>query len=148
VYVDETGMDQYVYREHARSPRGEKAYGTVSGRKFKRISIVAGKCDGRIIAPMEYGGTTDSALFEHWFEHYLLKAIPTGSVIVMDNATFHRKSVLRSMAEGTGASLLFLPPYSPDLNPIELFWSRLYCICFRNRIFYIRGELKWLKQQT
>lgn len=125
IYLDETGMDQFLYREHARAPRGEKAYGIISGKKYKRVSVVAGECCGRIIAPLEYSGTTDGVLFEYWFENRLLKEVPAKSVIVMDNATFHRKEVLRSLAAKAGCSVLFLPPYSPDLNPIEMFWAWL-----------------------
>jgi transposase len=67
----------------------------------------------------------DSRLFEHWFSEMLLPAIPQNGVIVMVNATFHRKKILRALAEQAGCSVLFLPPYSPDLNPIEHFWAWL-----------------------
>ena len=97
----------------------------ISGKKFKRINIVAGICMEEWVAPMEYGGTTDSVLFEFWFENCLMKEAKPGSVIVLDNATFHKKSVLHSLAEQYGCTVLFLPPYSPDLNPIEKKWAWL-----------------------
>ena len=125
IYVDETGMDQFLYREYARAPRGKKVYGVISGKKYKRTSLVAGKSGNKIIAPLQYTGTTDHVLFEYWFEHLLLSAIPAESVIVMDNASFHRKEALRRLAHKANCSLLFLPPYSPDLNPIENFWAWL-----------------------
>jgi len=124
-YVDECGLDKYLYREYGYSPRGVPVIGKVSGRKFKRINIVAAKCGSVIVAPMVYDGTTDSVLFETWFEYSLLKSIPKGSLIVLDNATFHRKSRLRELADEIGCIVLFLPPYSPDLNPIENFWAWL-----------------------
>ena len=131
-YVDECGIDKYLYREYAYAPRGVPVFGKISGKKFKRINIVAAKCGTDIISPMTYSGTTDSVLFETWFEKGLLKAIPKHSVIIMDNATFHRKSVLRALADTHDCDVLFLPPYSPDLNPIENFWawmkSKLRCI--------------------
>lgn len=111
-------MDQFLYREYARALRGKKVYGVISGKKYKRTSIVAGKCGDKIFAPLQYAGTTDSVLFEYWFEHLLLPEVPAKSVIVMDNASFHRKEVLRKLAVKAGCSLLFLPAYSPDLNPI------------------------------
>ena len=126
-YVDESGMDEFIYREYARAPRGEKAYGVISGKKYKRVSVVAAQCEGRIFAPLEYEGTTDSVLFEYWFEHIFLPELSPGYLIVMDNASFHRKGILSLMAEKAGCSLLFLPPYSPDLNPIEHFWAWLKC---------------------
>lgn len=78
-----------------------------------------------IIAPLQYDGTMDSILFELWFEQCLLPALPEQSFIVMDNAAFHRKSRLYSLVQNTGHTLVFLPPYSPELNPIEHFWSWL-----------------------
>ena len=123
VYVDEMGVDNFLYRIHARAPRGQKVVGRISGKKFRRTNIVAGKCGDKIFAPLQYQGSTDSLLFEYWFENLFLKEIPTGFSIVMDNATFHRKTVLSQMAVHAGCTLIFLPPYSPDLNPIEFFWA-------------------------
>ena len=118
-FVDECGFDKYLYREYGYSPRGVPIIGKISGKKFKRTNIVAAKCCNEIIAPMIYDGTTDSVLFEYWFEKMLLKSIPRNSVIVLDNATFHRKKRLQKIAEEAGCEIIFLPPYSPDLNPIE-----------------------------
>lgn len=125
VYVDECGIEQYIYREHAYSPRGEKVMARISGKKFKRTNIVAGICQNSWVSPMEYSCTTDSVLFEHWFEHCLLKEVKPGSVIVLDNATFHKKSVIPNLAKENNCQVLFLPPYSPDLNPIEKKWAWL-----------------------
>jgi transposase len=125
VYVDETGIDQYLYRPYARTPKGLPAYGKISGRKYERTSIVAGQCAKRIVAPLQYNGTMDSVLFEFWFRSMLLPSISKGSVVVMDNARFHQKRILRELAEACGCHILFLPPYSPDLNPIEHFWAWL-----------------------
>lgn len=123
--MDETGIDQFLYRQYARALRGQKVFGEVSGRKYQRVSIVAGQCGEKIIAPLEFSGTCDHVLFEFWFEHCLLKKLSPGRIIVMDNAAFHRKAVLLALAEKAGCSILFLPPYSPDLNPIENFWAWL-----------------------
>jgi len=119
VYVDECGIDQYLHRVFAYAPRGQKVVAKISGKRFKRTNIVAGICCGKWLAPMEYSGTTDSVLFEFWFEHCLLKEVKPSSVIILDNATFHRKSVLPALASQKQCRVLFLPPYSPDLNPIE-----------------------------
>lgn len=125
VYVDETGIDRCLYREYARAPRGQKIVSKISGRKFKRINIVAGICQGKWVAPLEYSGTTDSVLFEFWFKNCLLKEVAPRSVIVLDNAAFHKKAVLVDLAEKQNCTVLFLPPYSPDLNPIEKKWAWL-----------------------
>jgi len=124
-YVDETGIDTYLYREYGWSLRGQPLIGSVSGRKFKRVGIVAAQMNGCIVEPLQYDGTMDSALFEAWFEARLLPNLPTNTLIVMDNATFHRKGKLYPMAEHAGMRLVFLPPYSPNLNLIEHFWAWL-----------------------
>jgi len=123
--VDETGIDNYLYREYAYSRKGEPVYGSVSGRRYKRTGLVAAQIHGKVIAPLQYDGTMDSALFEHWFENHLMCELPKNSVVVMDNAAFHRKSRLPLLAQKYGHRLIFLPPYSPELNPIERFWAWL-----------------------
>jgi transposase len=125
VYIDESGINQYLYREYAYAPRGQIVVGKISGKKYRRTNIVAGICQDRWIAPMEYGGTTDSILFEYWFANCLLAEVKEGSVFVLDNATFHKKSVLPILAAKKKCTVLFLPPYSPDLNPIEKKWAWL-----------------------
>ena len=124
-YVDETGLDESYHRERGRSKRGEKVYGIISGRKYKRLNIVAAQCCGNLVAPMEYDGTTDHYVFEAWFKGELLEAIPRNSVVVLDNATFHRKTVLTELASNANARIMFLPAYSPDLNPVEKTWANL-----------------------
>lgn len=97
----------------------------VSGRKFKRTSIVAAKLGDKILAPFQYDGNMDSKMFEFWFEKYLLPTLPENTTIVMDNASFHRKSKLDFLAQKFNKKLIFLPPYSPELNPIENVWACL-----------------------
>ena len=122
MYVDESGFDSYYCREYARSPRGERVHSLVIGRKFKRTSIVAGKMGDKIVAPLQYRGTMYGELFEYWNEEHLIAELPEDAVIIMDNASFHRKKRLLEIAEKHHRRLIFLPPYSPELNPIEHFW--------------------------
>ena len=79
----------------------------------------------KILAPFQYNGTMDSSLFEFWFSNQLLLSLDKGTVIVMNNASFHFKKRLLSAARFAGCKVLFLPPYSPELNPIEKFWAWL-----------------------
>jgi transposase len=123
--VDETGVDTCLYREYGWSERGRLLMGDISGRRFARTGIVAAQMGKFILAPLTYAGAMDSLLFETWFEKCLLPALPKTAVIVMDNASFHRKNKLFAFVEKSGHRLIFLPPYSPELNPIENFWSRL-----------------------
>ncbi|MDE5772766.1 MAG: transposase [Ruminococcus sp.] len=94
----------------------------MSGKKFQRTSIVAAKLNNKIIAPMQYSGTMNSTLFEMWFEKCLLPCLEKGMTIVMDNASFHRKKYLYEICKKYRVNLIFLPPYSPELNPIEKYW--------------------------
>ena len=125
VYLDETGIDKCLHREYGYAPRGEKVIESVCGRKFQRTNIVAAKMGDRIIAPMQYNGTTDAPLFEYWFKQCLLPCLPENTVIIMDNASFHSKKRLNEIAQKHNQRIIFLPPYSPELNPIENFWNTL-----------------------
>ena len=123
-YADEMGIDKFVYRENVRAKRGVKVYSKVRGKKFQRLSIVAGKCGKNIVAPMVFEGIADSVLFEHWFSECFCPEI-AGNIAVIDNASIHRKVKLFEIAAKYDVILLFQPPYSPDLNKIETFWAWL-----------------------
>ena len=123
--MDECGIDTYLYRTYGYASRGQRVPGRIRGRKYKRCGIVAAKMADRILAPFQYSGTMDSRLFESWFSGQLLPSLDKGTVIVMDNASFHSKKRLFSAAQNAQCSLIFLPPYSPELNPIENFWAWL-----------------------
>jgi len=125
VYIDETGIDRYLYRSHARAPRGEKVYEKINGRRFERTSIVAGQVDGEFIAPMIYKESMTSDFFVNWFQKFLLPTLNTPSVIIMDNARFHRMGKLELLCEEYGHKLLPLPPYAPEYNPIEKTWAHI-----------------------
>lgn len=123
--MDESGIDSYLYREYGYAPRGQQVFGRIRGRKYERCGIVAAKLGDKILAPFQYSGTMNSSLFESWFSDQLLPSLEKGTVIIMDNASFHSKKRLISAAQNAGCRLLFLPPYSPELNPIEKFWAWL-----------------------
>ena len=95
------------------------------GRLFHRLNVVAALCEQRVLAPLCYEHTTTGEFFEDWFGEELLRCVPVGCTVVMDNASVHRKKKLYALVEGTGVSLLFLSPYSPDFNPIEKKWANL-----------------------
>jgi len=105
--------------------KGQRVFGKISGRKYKRTSIVAGQSKNGIVAPLQYSGTMDSTLFLFWFTNILLPCLAPGNIIVMDNARFHSKRLLLPVAIAARCDILFLPPYSPDLNKIEHFWAWL-----------------------
>lgn len=89
------------------------------------MNLIAGLFNQKIIAPLAFNGYTDSMLFNEWLKKQLLPLLPKDSVLVLDNAPFHKSVKTKELVEKAGCHLLFLPPYSPDLNPIENFWAVL-----------------------
>lgn len=112
-------------RTKARAPRGKRVVVPRPGKRFKRLNVVAGQCGDAVIGEVFYDWTTDSRWFEVWFEWYLCPALRPNSLIIMDNARFHRKSEIERIATFFGFTVLWLPPYSPDKNPIEHLWASL-----------------------
>ena len=125
VYVDECGVEQHMTRERAWSSRGERVISFRPGKRYKRINVIAGKCDGEVLGEAMYDWSTNSQWFEVWFEWHLCPKLKQNSVIIMDNARFHRKSEIERIAHFYVFSILWLPPYSPDKNKIELLWANL-----------------------
>lgn len=123
VYVDESGINEYLQRQNARAARGEKIYGATSGNRYSRESFVAVKNQATILAPFCYTGTCDICLFNMWLEELLIPNLRPGQVVILDNASFHKSKTSIEMIEKAGCEVLFLPPYSPDLNSIEKFWA-------------------------
>jgi len=87
--------------------------------------LAAAKVESKIIAPFCYTGTCDTLLFNMWLKDFLVPELRVGQVVIMDNASFHKSQDSQRLIEQAGCKVLFLPPYSPDLNPIEVFWANL-----------------------
>ncbi|MEK7721071.1 MAG: IS630 family transposase [Elusimicrobiota bacterium] len=122
-YLDECGVDHRLYRESGRAPRGERIYQTVAGKRRERTSIIAASRQNKLVAPLVFQGSCNTEVVNVYFEKVLLPTLPPGSVIVLDNARFHQSPTTQKLVEAAGCQLLFLPPYSPDLNPIEHLWA-------------------------
>lgn len=127
IFVDELGVDDNIVPMYGWSEKGERSYAEQPCARKKRLSIVAGYEYGArtIIAPFEYEGYTDTHLFNEWFEKQFLPALRPGQVVIMDNAAFHKSLELEEIAAQNGIKIIYLPAYSPDLNPIEKFWANL-----------------------
>jgi transposase len=126
-YGDESGFDEFYSREYGYALRGEKVIGNISGLHYARTSIVAAKNGSEIIAPFAFSGSMNSDLFEGWLESVYVPALnnPAKTVLLLDNAKVHRKGAIYDIADEYGFRVIFLPPYSPDLNPIEKFWANV-----------------------
>ncbi|GHU16113.1 transposase [Alphaproteobacteria bacterium] len=140
VYVDESGINECLVREMARAPRKERVYGETSGKKFARENMIAGWNCGKVVAPMGFKCNCNATLVETWAEKCLVPELKPGQVVILDNAKFHNKEKVRKIIEKAGCRVIFLPPYSPDLNPIEHFWDWL-----KNKIRDIIHQFKTLE---
>ena len=119
IYIDESGVDDRLYRTHGKTPRGIKIYAGISGKRIQQISIIEGLMNKKFLAPMTFQGGCDSQVFNTWLKKSLIPQIPPGTTLVMDNASFHKSAETKRLIEEANSKLLFLPTYSPDLNPIE-----------------------------
>jgi transposase len=131
VFVDECGTHTSMTRLYSRAPKGERAYGRVPRNRGKNTTLIAsitleGAMDER--AAMAVEGATDAQVFEAYVEHFLGPALREGQVVVMDKLGAHRTKKVRELIEARGAELVFLPSYSPDLNPIEEAFSKIKAI--------------------
>jgi len=100
-------------------------YGGISGMRYARESFVAAQRGAQILSPFCYRGTCNTDLFNMWVKDFLVPELKSGQVVIMDNAAFHKSQETKRLIEEAGCRIFFLPPYSPDLNPIELFWANL-----------------------
>lgn len=107
VYVDESGIDEFLYRDHARAPRGEKVMAEVSGKRFARQSLVAAKCGKQTLAPLGYTRTCNANLFNFWLENILLPKLKKGQTVILDNATIHKSEKTKELIKSARCKLLF-----------------------------------------
>ena len=112
-------------RQHGRSTCGERLVAKVPHGHWKTMTFVAGLRRSGIIAPLVLDGPINGVLFQAWVEQFLVPALRPGDVVVLDNLGSHKGQGVRRAIRAVGAHLLFLPPYSPDLNPIEMVFAKL-----------------------
>jgi transposase len=122
----ERGFHTSMTRLYARAPRGERAYGRVPRNRGKNETLIASITLGAAMgASMTVEGGTDAAALETYVEHLLAPTLGEGQVVVLDGLGAHRTDKVRELIEARGAELLFVPSYSPDLNPIEEAFSKI-----------------------
>lgn len=111
-------------RRCGRSRRGTRCLAAIPHGHWKTTTFVGGLRLGGMTAPMVLDGPMDGPAFLLWIEQMLAPALAPGDIVVMDNLPAHKPGAVRTAIEATGASLRYLPPYSPDLNPIEMAFSK------------------------
>lgn len=118
-------MDNHEVYASAWGLKGKRVHHEKHGKRSQRISIIGGLNSNEIIAPLVFEGYTNSAVFITYLKDVLVPKLEKGQIVVMDNATFHKDSEIQKIIEDAGCTLKYLPPYSPDLNPIEHHWHSL-----------------------
>lgn len=125
VFLDETSTSTNMVRPYARGRRGERVIGYAPEGHRKTMTFIAGLRYRGMTAPGVIDGAMNGALFVGYLEQILIPTLRRGDVVIMDNASVHKVAGVREAIEARGAHLIYLPPYSPDLNPIEMAFSKL-----------------------
>jgi transposase len=125
VVVDESSTHLDMTSAYARAPRGQRAYDQVLRNYGRNVSLIAAlRLDG-MVAPFVVDGSVNTPAFEVYIEVFLAPILRPGDIVLMDNLSCHKTETVRCLIEACGASLLFLPSYSPDFSPIEQAFSKL-----------------------
>lgn len=124
VFVDETGANTAMTRRYGRAPIGARVEGAVPGH-WTSLTLVAGMRLEGVVGPMAFGGAMNAPCFESYGEQILVPELRPGDVVIWDNLKPHHSPEARRLVRRAGASLLRLPPYSPDLTPIEKMFSKV-----------------------
>ncbi len=125
IFIDETGASTKMARLRGRSLRGSRCLAAIPHGHWKTTTFVGGLRLGGMTAPMVLDGPMDGPAFLAWIEQVLAPTLAADDIVVMDNLPAHKPDAVRTAIETTGATLRYLPPYSPDLNPIEMAFSKL-----------------------
>jgi transposase len=125
VFIDETGTTTKMARLRGRSKRGQRCRAAIPHGHWKTTTFTAGLRLGGLTAPMVLDGPMNGVAFRVYIEQVLAPTLGPGDVVIMDNLPAHRVSGVREAIEAAGATRLFLPPYSPEFNPIEQAFAKL-----------------------
>jgi transposase len=125
VYLDESGIDNNENYPYGYSLKGTRFFAEKQAFCTKRLSILASLNCKNIIAPFVFDGYCNTELFVKYIENILVPELKPNQIVIMDNATFHKSPKVQEAIEGAGCRLIYLPPYSPDLNPIEHYWHKI-----------------------
>lgn len=125
VFLDETGANTKMGRRYGRAPRGERVVDAVPHGHWKTTTFVAALRSDGLVAPMVIDGAMNGDLFVAYVEQVLVPALRAGDIVLMDNLSSHKRVAAVRAIQGAGCSVVYLPPYSPDYNPIELAFAKI-----------------------
>jgi transposase len=125
VFIDETWASTNMARAHGRAPRGQRLRAGIPHGHWKTTTFVAGLTSCGMVAPFVLDGPINRSAFQIYVEKVLIPELRPGDIVIMDNLSSHKGPKVREMIEAAGARLLYLPPYSPNFNPIENAFAKL-----------------------
>jgi len=123
VYSDETGIDDNEVPKTGWALQGERCYAEKKAERKTRYNITAALNLNSLFAPFLFEGYSNASTYETYIEQILAPVLKPGMVVIIDNASFHKSKKVVELIEAVGCRIIFLPPYSPDFNPIEHWWS-------------------------
>jgi len=134
IFLDESGVNTGMTRLYGRAPKNERVVDAVPDMRFSRTTLLSSiRMDGTMV-PCVFDDALNGAMFREYVRVFLVPTLKPGDIVVMDNLSSHKVSGILEMIEAAGAQVRFLPPYSPDLNPIELMWSKIKAILRKLKI--------------
>ena len=139
MFIDETGASTNMARSRGRSRRGRRLRAAVPHGHYKTVTLVAGLRLRGLVAQKAFDRPINAASFEEWVEKCLVPTLSKGDIVVMDNLSSHKGPKVEQLIKAAGAELRYLPPYSPDMNPIEKAYSKLKAFLAQNRRTNRRG---------
>jgi transposase len=123
-FLDESGVTTQMTRQWGRAPRGERIHEATPDGRWQVLTTLGTMSVRGMDAVMTVASATDGDVFRAYVEQLLCATLQPGDVVVMDNLSAHKVAGIRELIEARGARLIYLPPYSPDFNPIEQAWSK------------------------
>jgi transposase len=139
VFLDEFGAATNMQRTHGRAPPGERVVARVPHGHWKVVSTIAAMTSRGVLCSASFDGATDTELFLAFVRDALVPVLAPGRVVVLDNLSPHKSPEVRRLVESAGATLLLLPPYSPDFNPIEMAISKVKSVLRRDAARTVDG---------
>jgi transposase len=125
IFIDETWAKTNMTRLRGRAPIGQRLRAKVPHGHWKTTTLIAALCTGGISCSTVVDGAINADVFEAFVKQVLVPQLRPGDVVILDNLSSHKRASIRKLTADAGATLLFLPPYSPDLNPIEMIFSKI-----------------------
>ena len=125
VFIDETWTSTNLTRRYGRAPRGQRCIASAPYGDWQTTTFIGGLRHNQLTAPMVADGPMDGEMFLAWVRQFLCPTLRPGDIVILDNLSSHKVAGVKEAITAAQATLLYLPPYSPDLNPIEKFFAKL-----------------------